>query len=39
MEVAGEPDVETLWDRPIVLAALVLLLAAEWIGRRIVRLS
>jgi hypothetical protein len=39
MEVAGEPDIETLWDRPIVLATLVLLLAAEWIGRRFVRLS
>ena len=39
MEIAGEPDVATLWDRPIVLAMLVLLLGVEWIGRRLTRLS
>lgn len=38
-EIAGEPDVETLWDKPIVLAVLVVLLGAEWVGRRLLRLS
>jgi len=38
-EIAGEPDVETLWDRPIVLAALIILLGAEWMGRRLIRLT
>lgn len=33
------PDIETLWDRPIVLMALLVLLAVEWVGRRLVRLS
>lgn len=36
--IEGEPDVETLWDRPIVLAVLVLLLTGEWVGRRLLRL-
>ncbi len=36
--VAGEPEVETLWDKPVVLAVLVLLLAGEWVGRRLMRL-
>jgi hypothetical protein len=39
MEIASEPDVETLWDKPIVLAILVLLLGVEWVGRRLARLS
>lgn len=38
-EITGEPDIETLWDRPIVLIGIILLLAAEWIGRRLIRLS
>jgi hypothetical protein len=38
LRVAGTPDVQTLWDRPIVLAALLLLLAFEWITRRLIRL-
>jgi hypothetical protein len=39
LHIAGIPDIATLWDKPIVLALLLLLLAAEWIGRRIVRLA
>lgn len=37
--IEGEPDIETLWDRPIVLAFLILLLTAEWVGRRLTRLA
>ncbi|MDQ7013694.1 MAG: hypothetical protein Q9O74_07320 [Planctomycetota bacterium] len=37
--VAGEPDVETLWDKPVVLLVLVLLLGAEWVGRRVLKLA
>lgn len=37
--IEGEPDIETLWDRPIVLAALVLLLTGEWVGRRLIKLA
>lgn len=37
--IAGEPEVATLWDRPIVLALLILLLTAEWVGRRLVHLA
>jgi len=33
------PQTTALWDRPIVLMALVLLLSIEWIGRRTLRLA
>tara|TARA_R110000744_G_scaffold53672_1_gene114501 strand:+ start:2649 stop:4976 length:2328 start_codon:yes stop_codon:yes gene_type:complete len=33
------PQTTSLWDRPIVLVLLVLLLTIEWIGRRAVRLA
>lgn len=36
--IAGQPQVEPLWDRPIVLAILLMLLAMEWVGRRLIRL-
>ncbi|MFI4892901.1 MAG: hypothetical protein ACIAQ0_05620 [Phycisphaerales bacterium JB058] len=36
--VAGTPDIETLWDSPLALILLVLLLGTEWIGRRMIRL-
>lgn len=36
--VAGTPDIETLWDSPLALILLVLLLGTEWIGRRLIRL-
>lgn len=34
-----EPETTALWDRPIVLILLVLLLSVEWIGRRTLRLA
>jgi hypothetical protein len=39
VHIAGTPDVETLWDRPVFLVLLVLLLTVEWIGRRLMRLA
>ncbi|MFG0283544.1 MAG: hypothetical protein ACF8R7_03910 [Phycisphaerales bacterium JB039] len=36
--ISGAPDVETLWDKPAVLALLLMLLTAEWVGRRLLRL-
>jgi len=36
--VAGTPDIETLWDSPLALILLVVLLGTEWIGRRMIRL-
>jgi hypothetical protein len=38
VHIAGTPDIQTLWDRPAVLALILLLLAAEWIGRRLIKL-
>lgn len=35
----GEPEIRTLWDRPIALILLVLLLGFEWVGRRLISLS
>lgn len=37
--VASPPKQASLWDRPIVLIVLVLLLTSEWIGRRVLRLA
>lgn len=37
--IAGEPDVEALWDKPVVLVVLVVLLTGEWVGRRLLRLA
>lgn len=37
--VAGEPETVTLWDRPAVLVVLIVLLGAEWMVRRLVRLA
>lgn len=37
--ITGTPDIETLWDKPIVLAMLVLLLTAEWVGRKVLQLA
>ncbi len=33
------PQTTALWDRPIVLIVLILLLSIEWIGRRMLRLA
>ncbi|MEM1330908.1 MAG: hypothetical protein AAGG07_10130 [Planctomycetota bacterium] len=35
---ASAPELVTLWDRPAVFVVLLVLLTAEWIGRRILRL-
>lgn len=37
--VEGEPDIETLWDKPLALVVLLSLLVAEWMGRRLIKLS
>jgi hypothetical protein len=37
--IEGEPEVETLWDKPAILAILVLLLTGEWVGRRLMKLA
>lgn len=39
VRTAGETFAEPLWDKPIVWAALILLLSLEWIGRRLIRLA
>lgn len=36
--LVGQPQTEPLWDRPIVLVVLLVLLAGEWVGRRLIRL-
>ena len=37
--LAGEPDVETLWDTPLALILMMLLLTLEWVVRRIIKLA
>lgn len=39
VRLLGTPDVETLWDKPVVWVLLMVLLAAEWAGRRLVKLA
>lgn len=39
LRLLGTPEIRTLWDRPIVLIALMLLLTAEWLGRKWIRLA
>jgi hypothetical protein len=39
LRILGTPDIETLWDKPFVLVLLISLLAVEWIGRRLIKLS
>jgi hypothetical protein len=39
LRIAGAPDIETLWDRPMVLALLLGLLTAEWVGRKLIQLA
>lgn len=36
--IAGQPQIEPFWDRPIVLVLLLVLLTLEWVGRRLIRL-
>jgi hypothetical protein len=35
----GTPEIETIWDKPWALIALLLLVGIEWIGRRLIKLS
>jgi len=37
--MTGPREVRPLWDRPLVLAMLIVLLAVEWVGRRLIRLA
>jgi len=37
--LSSPPKQVSLWDRPIVLIALIVLFAGEWIGRRVLRLA
>ncbi len=37
--IRGEPERATLWDRPVVLVLLLVLLTMEWIGRRLNHLA
>lgn len=39
LRLAGEPDVETLWDTPLALILLMLLLTAEWAWRRLLKFA
>ena len=39
IRTAGPSAIETLWDKPIVWTLLLLLLGAEWIARRLMRLA
>jgi hypothetical protein len=39
LRLAGEPDVETLWDTPLALILAMLLLTVEWVARRVIRLA
>ncbi len=39
LRILGTPDIETLWDKPIVFAVLLLLFASEWVGRRLIKLA
>jgi hypothetical protein len=37
--VLSTPQIETLWDTPLTLLVITLLLSVEWIGRRVLRLT
>jgi hypothetical protein len=39
LRLAGEPDVETLWDTPLALIVMMILLTAEWVVRRLIKLA
>jgi hypothetical protein len=38
LRLAGTPEIETLWDKPVVLVMLMLLLVVEWVGRKLIHL-
>lgn len=39
IRVLGTPQIETLWDKPIVFTILMLLATLEWAGRRLMKLA
>lgn len=39
VQITGTPDIQPLWDRPIALILLVILLTLEWVGRRLIKLA
>jgi hypothetical protein len=39
LRVLGNPQIETLWDKPLSLILIMLLLTLEWAGRRLIKLS
>ncbi len=39
VRIAGTPNIETLWDRPIMLAILLAIFFFEWAGRRLMKLA
>ncbi len=39
VKLLGTPEVETLWDKPLAWTALMVLLAVEWMGRRLIKLG
>lgn len=39
LTVAGDPEIQPLWDRPVVLVVLLVLFSLEWVGRRLIRLA
>lgn len=38
VRLVGTPEQETLWDTPLALLLIMLLLTLEWVGRRLIRL-
>jgi len=39
VKLAGDPEVHTLWDTPLALLLVLLLLTLEWVGRRLLHLA
>jgi hypothetical protein len=39
LRTLGTPDIETLWDKPVVWILFITLLATEWIWRRLIKLA
>lgn len=39
LKLTGDPDIETLWDTPLALMVVVLIVTVEWVGRRLLKLA
>ena len=39
VRLIGTPEEETLWDTPLALILLLVLVTFEWVGRRLIRLA